>query len=118
MRFTNLPPRAAQHVGAASAAPAASEHAEHTEQASGAIPVLLGVPQPGDTVSSLHIDALGLCSVERAGQIIGVDASLIRRYCRTGKLPAVRVDGVWVLLERDVRTYAARPRRRGRPASS
>lgn len=116
MRFTNLPDRAAQYVGAAPAAPALHEHAE---QRSAAAPgALAAVMQAHHFAGDIDIDALGLCSVERAGQLIGIDASLVRRYARQGAIPAVRVDGVWVLLERDALAFKARPRRKGRPARS
>jgi excisionase family DNA binding protein len=56
-----------------------------------------------------------LVSTAEAAAMVGRHESLIRRFCRQGRLPALRVGRFWVLEVEDVRRFFATERPVGRP---
>jgi excisionase family DNA binding protein len=56
-----------------------------------------------------------LVSTAEAAALVGRHESLIRRFCRQGRIPALRVGRFWVLDVDDVRRFFATERPVGRP---
>ena len=57
---------------------------------------------------------MNLFSVPQAAERLGVTESLVRRWCRAGKL-GVKVGGRWIVTESELEQFAAVPRHPGRP---
>ena len=53
-------------------------------------------------------------SVEQAAVVIGVTSSLVRRWCREGRLPVVPIGKLQVLPAVAVHSFARKPRKKGR----
>lgn len=53
-------------------------------------------------------------TVADAAKILGVSAPRVYQFCNDGKLGR-KVDGAWVFSESELREFAAKPRRNGRP---
>ena len=56
-----------------------------------------------------------LLSVAEAAAVIGIDGSQVRRYCRSGKLPASQISGTWVIRRADAEAFKPEPRGRRWP---
>ena len=52
-------------------------------------------------------------SVPQAAHRLGLSASMVRRHCQNGMLPAVKVGSTWVIAAADLEKFASKPRRRG-----
>lgn len=61
--------------------------------------------------------AAGLLTVPKAAKILKIDATLVRRYCRQGRLKAVRVGRDWLIPRLEVEVFAlvVKTHRPGRP---
>jgi len=59
-----------------------------------------------------------LLTVTQAAAQLGLDPSLVRRYCRTGRIAAQQVGRAWVLTQEALDAFAATLRKVGRPAKS
>jgi predicted site-specific integrase-resolvase len=55
-----------------------------------------------------------LIGVEEAAQKLKITPSLVRRYCRTGRLPAQKVNG-WVIALSDLEKFIGQERPVGYP---
>lgn len=58
-----------------------------------------------------------LLGIAEAAAQLGIDATLVRRYCRTGRIMAQQIGRAWVLTQEALDAFAAIPRRVGRPAT-
>jgi excisionase family DNA binding protein len=59
---------------------------------------------------------MGVVSTQQAAEITGLHVETIRDYLRAGKIRATRIGRVYVIDERDLRAFMARPRpKTGRP---
>jgi excisionase family DNA binding protein len=56
-----------------------------------------------------------VCSVQEAARIIGIDESLVRRYCKQGRISARPIGRQWALDRNSVLRFAATPRQMGNP---
>jgi predicted site-specific integrase-resolvase len=56
-----------------------------------------------------------LYSVTEAAVRLGIDPSLVRVYCRDGRLKARQTSGGWVITEAALRGFESKERKRGRP---
>ena len=54
-----------------------------------------------------------LLSVPEAAERLGLKPAMVRRYCQSGDLPAVKVTGAWLIDEADLEEFAKKPRKRG-----
>lgn len=57
----------------------------------------------------------GLYAADDAATYLGIDASLVRRYCRQGRIPAKRVGNVWVMRKTALDDFKRKPRPFGNP---
>lgn len=53
-----------------------------------------------------------------AARSLGVVPSLVRRYCRAGRIEAQHIGRVWVLTQEALDAFAATQRKVGRPSKS
>ena len=58
----------------------------------------------------------GWFTPEDAAKVLGIEPDLVRRYCRQQKLKAKPIGRYWFISERDLETFAAKPRPRGNPS--
>jgi excisionase family DNA binding protein len=58
---------------------------------------------------------MGVVSVKQAAEITGLHPETIREYLRAGRIKAQRIGRVYVIDERDIRAFLAKPRKPGRP---
>ena len=58
---------------------------------------------------------MAVVSVRQAAEITGLHPETIREYLRAGRIKAQRIGRVYVIDERDLRRFMAKPRRPGRP---
>lgn len=58
---------------------------------------------------------MGVVSTQRAAELTGLHVETIREYLRAGRIRAIRIGRVYVIDERDLRAFMAKPRRPGRP---
>lgn len=70
---------------------------------------------PSDPRRAFPLD--GLCTVPQAAEYLGIDSTLLRRYVKQGRLPAHWTGNSYLLDCHQVRMFAQKPRRRGRPAN-
>jgi excisionase family DNA binding protein len=70
---------------------------------------------PSDPRREFPLD--GLCTVPQAAEYLGIDSTLMRRYVKQGRLPAHWTGNSYLLDCHQVRMFAQKPRRRGRPAN-
>ena len=54
-------------------------------------------------------------SVAEASTILGLDASLVTRYCREGRIRATQMGRQWFIGMRDLDEFSKTPRPRGNP---
>jgi len=54
-------------------------------------------------------------TVKEAASELGIDASLVTRYCRTGRLDAQQVSRAWLIRRKALSNFARQPRERGNP---
>ncbi len=57
-----------------------------------------------------------LLTISEAAERLGLSFAMVRRYCADGKIPAQKVGRDWAIRRRDVESFAAIPRRSGRPS--
>jgi excisionase family DNA binding protein len=57
-----------------------------------------------------------LLTISEAAERLGLSFSMVRRYCADGKIPAQKMGRDWAIRRRDVESFAAIPRRSGRPS--
>ncbi len=53
--------------------------------------------------------------IEEAARITGLKPETLREFCREGRLKARHIGRTWVIEERDLRAFMAKPRKPGRP---
>ena len=58
-----------------------------------------------------------LLTTTQAADWLGVTESLVRRYCRDGRLEATKLGRDWFIVESDLEHFAQKPRKVGRPKS-
>jgi len=58
-----------------------------------------------------------LLSVPQVAQRLGLSTSIVRRYCRTGRL-GVKVGGRWVIPSDHLEQFVKEPRPKGYPRAS
>lgn len=56
-----------------------------------------------------------LHSVTEAAMRLGIDPSLVRVYCRDGRIKATRTTAGWVISEAALQSFERKERKRGRP---
>ncbi len=54
-------------------------------------------------------------SVDEAAEKLGVERSVICRYCRLGRLKARKFGNSWVITKSALEDFAKKPRERGNP---
>ena len=59
-----------------------------------------------------------LLTTTQAADWLGITESLVRRYCRDGRLEAIKLGRDWFIVESDLEQFAAKPRKVGRPKVS
>jgi len=59
---------------------------------------------------------MNLLTVPQAAERLDIGPSLLRRYCRQGRL-GTRVGGRWLITEDELVKFASQPRPMGRPRS-
>ena len=57
-----------------------------------------------------------LLTISEAAERLGLTFAMVRRYCADGKIPAQKMGRDWAIRRRDVESFAAIPRRSGRPS--
>jgi len=63
----------------------------------------------------MPLNADDILTLRDASRILGIDPSLIRRYCESGRLTAKLIGGRWLMDRKDLERFAREPRRRGNP---
>jgi excisionase family DNA binding protein len=58
---------------------------------------------------------MGVVSVKQAAEFLGLHEQTVREYLRAGRIKAQRIGRVYVIEERDLRAFLAKPRKPGRP---
>ncbi len=61
-----------------------------------------------------NLDSSQLLTVDQAAKILNIDASLVRRFCRLGRL-GQQVEGRWKVSIEDIDRFQSIPRKRGNP---
>jgi len=56
-----------------------------------------------------------LYSTAEAAEILGLTQSLVRRYCRDGRLPCIRVGRSWAITQEALDEFRDTPRPTGYP---
>jgi excisionase family DNA binding protein len=56
-----------------------------------------------------------LYDCQEAGEYLGIDPSLVRRYCIDGRIDGEKVGSVWVIRKAELDRFAALPRKVGNP---
>ena len=64
------------------------------------------VPKPGGR----------LLTVTQAAQRMGLSVAMIRRYCASGHLPAMKIGRDWAIRQHEIEIFAAAARQRGKSA--
>ncbi|HVN54783.1 MAG TPA: type II toxin-antitoxin system HicB family antitoxin [Anaerolineaceae bacterium] len=59
-----------------------------------------------------------LLTIPEAAEQLGLSIAMVRRYCKTEKLPAQKVGRDWAVRQRDLERFAASPRKRGRKSAN
>ena len=54
-------------------------------------------------------------SVAEAARITGLHPETVREYLRAGRIKGRQIGRTWIVEERDLRTFMAKPRKAGRP---
>lgn len=53
-------------------------------------------------------------NTKQAAELLGVSTIWVAHFLRKGRIKATKVDGEWVIDERDLRWFKSVPRQRGR----
>ena len=61
---------------------------------------------------------MNLLTTNEAAVQLGLDPSLIRRYCREGRIEAQQVGRDWVIEQEALDTFAEIPRKVGKPPAT
>ena len=56
-----------------------------------------------------------MITAEEAAQIIGVHRARVYQFANSGRLPGIRTANGWFFKRSDVRKFAEKPRKEGRP---
>ncbi len=56
-----------------------------------------------------------LLTAEEVGEMLGVDRGRVYQFAKAGRLPGEKTDYGWFFKPQDVRQFAKKPRKRGRP---
>ena len=54
-------------------------------------------------------------TVTEASALLGINASLVRRYIREERIPAMKVGKTWMLSMAEIKKFERKPRPRGNP---
>lgn len=57
----------------------------------------------------------GIFTAEDAAQVLGLDGSVVRKYCREGKIAAKRLGPSWAITQKELDRFRKTPRRVGNP---
>ena len=63
----------------------------------------------------LRIGNSEYCTVTEAAKLLEINASLVRRYIREERIPAMKVGKTWMLAISEVKKFEKKPRPRGNP---
>ena len=58
---------------------------------------------------------MALLTTAQAADRLNISESLVRRYCRDGRLKAQRIGRDWLIEESDLDQFQQKPRKAGRP---
>ncbi len=61
-----------------------------------------------------NLDSNELLTVDQAAKVLGIDACLVRRYCRLERM-GQQMGGRWMISMEDIERFQAIPRKRGNP---
>jgi len=64
--------------------------------------------------TSYHIDNTKLYTADEVATILGVNPSLVRRYCRQGRMGQY-IYGRWLISPSELEAFKAKPRKVGNP---
>lgn len=54
-------------------------------------------------------------TVKEAADMLAIDQSLVARYCRQGRLDALRISRTWLIRRASLEEFSRLPRERGNP---